>query len=137
MAGIDVPDLRQLAGLVMSREKIDAVIKWVQTCCANGDIANKIGTMSVAILARHFNIPFYIAAPSTTVDISTPTGKEIPIEERDKEEITNWYGRKIAPEGIKVFNPAFDVTPHDLITAIVTDRGIIYPPFDENIKRMF
>jgi methylthioribose-1-phosphate isomerase len=113
------------------------VIVGTDRVAANGDIANKIGTMSVAILARHFNIPFYIAAPSTTVDISTPTGKEIPIEERDKEEITNWYGRKIAPEGIKVFNPAFDVTPHDLITAIVTDRGIIYPPFDENIKRMF
>jgi methylthioribose-1-phosphate isomerase len=138
MAGIDVTLIcDSMAGMVMSQGKIDAVIVGTDRVAANGDIANKIGTMSVAILARHFNIPFYIAAPSTTVDISTPTGKEIPIEERDKEEITNWYGRKIAPEGIKVFNPAFDVTPHDLITAIVTDRGIIYPPFDENIKRMF
>lgn len=138
MAGIDVTLIcDNMAGMVMSQGKIDAVIVGTDRVAANGDIANKIGTMSVAILARHFNIPFYIAAPSTTVDINTPTGKEIPIEERSREEITNWYGRRIAPEGIKVYNPAFDVTPHELITAIVTDRGIIYPPFEENVKKLF
>jgi methylthioribose-1-phosphate isomerase len=138
MAGIDVTLIcDNMAGMVMSQGKIDAVIVGTDRVAANGDIANKIGTMSVAILAKHFNIPFYIAAPSTTVDINTPTGKDIPIEERNPDEIINWYGRKIAPAGIKVFNPAFDVTPNDLITAIVTDRGIIYPPFEENIKRMF
>jgi methylthioribose-1-phosphate isomerase len=138
MAGIDVTLIcDNMAGMVMSQGKIDAVIVGTDRVAANGDIANKIGTMSVAILARHFNIPFYIAAPSTTVDINTPKGKDIPIEERSPEEITNWYGRSIAPEGIKVFNPAFDVTPNELITAIVTDRGIVYPPFTENLKRLF
>jgi methylthioribose-1-phosphate isomerase len=138
MAGIDVTLIcDNMAGMVMSQGKIDAVIVGTDRVAANGDIANKIGTMSVAILARHFNIPFYIAAPSTTVDINTLTGKDIPIEERNTEEITNWDGRRIAPEGINVYNPAFDVTPHELITAIVTDRGIIYPPYTANIKRLF
>jgi methylthioribose-1-phosphate isomerase len=138
MAGIDVTLIcDNMAGMVMSQGKIDAVIVGTDRVAANGDIANKIGTMSVAILARHFNIPFYIAAPSTTVDINTLTGKDIPIEERNTDEITNWDGRRIVPEGIKVYNPSFDVTPHELITAIVTDRGIIYPPFGENIKRLF
>jgi methylthioribose-1-phosphate isomerase len=137
-AGIDVTLIcDNMAGMVMSQGKIDAVIVGTDRVAANGDIANKIGTMSVAILAKHFNIPFYIAAPSTTVDIATRTGRDIPIEERNTDEITDWYGRKIAPEGIKVFNPAFDVTPHELITAIVTDKGIIYPPFADNIKRLF
>jgi methylthioribose-1-phosphate isomerase len=138
MAGIDVTLIcDNMAGMVMSQGKIDAVIVGTDRVAANGDIANKIGTMSVAILAKNFNIPFYIAAPSTTVDMKTPTGKEIPIEERSPEEITEWFGRKIAPEGIKVYNPAFDVTPHELITAIVTDKGVIYPPYDNNIKRLF
>ena len=91
----------------------------------------------MAVLAKYFNIPVYIAAPSTTVDMKTLTGKDIPIEERDPDEITNWYGRRIAPENVKVYNPAFDVTPHELITAIVTDKGIVYPPYDENIKKLF
>ncbi len=138
MAGIDVTLIcDSMAGMVMSQGKIDAVIVGTDRVAANGDIANKIGTMSVAILAKHFNIPFYVAAPSTTVDMTTRTGRDIPIEERNTDEITNWYGRRIAPEGIKVYNPAFDVTPHELITAIVTDRGIIYPPFKENIHRFF
>jgi methylthioribose-1-phosphate isomerase len=134
-AGIDVILIcDNMAGMVMSERKIDAVIVGTDRVAANGDIANKIGTMSMAVLAKHFNIPVYIAAPSTTVDMNTPTGKEIPIEERNPEEITNWHNRRIAPEGVKVYNPAFDVTPNDLITAIVTDKGIIYPPFEENIK---
>ena len=137
-AGIDVTLIcDNMAGMVMSQGKIDAVIVGTDRVAANGDIANKIGTMSVAVLAKHFGIPFYIAAPSTTVDMNISTGSDIPIEERNPEEITNWYGKIIAPEGIKVYNPAFDVTPHGLITAIVTDRGIIYPPFDININRLF
>ena len=137
-AGIEVTLIcDNMAGMVMSQGKIDAVVVGTDRVAANGDIANKIGTMSVAVLAKHFGIPFYIAAPSTTVDIDSLTGKDIPIEERNPDEITNWYGTRIAPEGIKVYNPAFDVTPHDLITAIVTDKGIIYPPFDEKLKILF
>lgn len=137
-AGIDVTLIcDSMAGMVMSQGKIDAVITGTDRVAANGDIANKIGTMSVAILAKHFDIPVYIAAPSTTVDMNTPSGKDIPIEERNREEITNWYNIKIAPEDVRVYNPAFDMTPNDLITAIVTDKGIIYPPFDENLKKVF
>ncbi len=137
-AGIDVTLIcDNMSGMVMSQGKIDAVIVGTDRVAANGDIANKIGTMSVAVLAKHFGVPFYIAAPSTTVDMNTLKGEDIPIEERNPDEITNWYERRIAPDGIKVYNPAFDVTPHDLITAIVTDKGIIYPPFDENIKKIF
>ncbi len=136
-AGIEVTLIcDSMAGMVMSQGKIDAVIVGTDRVAANGDIANKIGTMSVAVLAKYFNVPVYIAAPSTTVDMNTLTGKDIPIEERNPEEITSWYGRLIAPEGVKVYNPAFDVTPHELITAIVTDRGIVYPPFGENLRRL-
>ena len=137
-AGIDVTLIcDSMAGMVMSQGRIDAVIVGTDRVAANGDIANKIGTMSVAVLAKHFNIPVYIAAPSTTVDMNAPTGKEIPIEERNPEEITDWYGSRIAPDGVKVYNPAFDVTPHELITAIVTDRGIVSPPYEENLRKLF
>lgn len=134
-AGIDVTLIcDNMAGMVMSQGKIDAVITGTDRVAANGDIANKIGTMSVAVLAKHFNIPVYIAAPSTTLDPDSLSGNDIPIEERDGQEITDWYGRQIAPDGVKVYNPAFDVTPGELITAIVTDKGIIYPPYEENLK---
>lgn len=137
-AGIDVILIcDNMAGVVMSQGKIDAVITGTDRVAANGDAANKIGTMSLAVLAKHFGIPFYIAAPRSTVDMNTPTGKEIPIEERSPREVTHWYGHQIAPEGVKVYNPSFDVTPHDLITAIVTDKGIVYPPFKENMKKLF
>ena len=137
-AGINVTLIcDSMAGMVMSQGKIDAVITGTDRVAANGDIANKIGTMSVAILAKHFGIPVYIAAPSTTLDMDTPSGESIPIEERNRDEITNWYGRQIAPEDVKVYNPAFDVTPHELITAIVTDKGIVYPPFEENLEKVF
>jgi methylthioribose-1-phosphate isomerase len=126
-----------MAGVVMSQGKIDAVITGTDRVAANGDVANKIGTMSVAILAKHFGIPMYIAAPSPTIDMNAPTGKDIPIEERDPREITHWYGKQIAPEDVKVYNPAFDVTPHELITAIVTDKGVVKPPFKENLKKLF
>ncbi len=137
MAGIDVTLIcDSMAGMVMSQGKIDAVIVGTDRVAANGDIANKIGTMSAAVLAKHFNIPFYIAAPTTTIDMNTLTGEDIPIEERDPQEITNWYGSRIAPENVKVYNPAFDVTPAELITAIVTDKGIVYPPYDVNLKKI-
>jgi methylthioribose-1-phosphate isomerase len=121
----------------MSQGKIDAVITGTDRVAANGDVANKIGTMSVAILANHFGIPMYIAAPTPTIDMNTPTGKDIPIEERNPREITHWYGRQIAPEGINVYNPAFDVTPHELISAIVTEKGVVKPPFKENLEKLF
>jgi len=137
-AGIDVTLIcDNMAGFVMSQEKIDAVITGADRIAANGDVANKIGTMSIAILAKHFGIPFFVAAPTPTIDLKTPTGKDIPIEERDGREVTHWYGKQIAPEDVKVYNPAFDVTPHQFVTAIVTEKGVIAPPFGENLKKLF
>ena len=125
------------AGFLMRQRRIDLVITGADRIAANGDVANKIGTLSVAILANHFGIPVYIAAPSPTIDMGIATGKDIPIEERDPWEITHWYGHQIAPEGVKVYNPAFDVTPHALISAIVTDKGIVTAPFEKNMKKLF
>lgn len=137
-SGIDVTLIcDNMAGVVMSQRKIDAVITGTDRVAANGDVANKIGTMSVAILAKYFNIPVYIAAPTPTIDMNTPTGKDIPIEERSPREITHWYGHQIAPEGVKVYNPSFDVTPHELIAAIVTEKGVVMPPFDLNLQKLF
>ncbi|PID57885.1 S-methyl-5-thioribose-1-phosphate isomerase [candidate division KSB3 bacterium] len=134
-SGIDVTLIcDNMAGVVMSQGKIDAVITGTDRVAANGDVANKIGTMSVAILARHFGIPVYIAAPTPTIDMNCPSGRDIPIEERAREEITHWYGHQIAPKGVKVFNPAFDVTPNEFVTAIVTERGIVKAPYTENLK---
>ena len=137
-SGIDVTLIcDNMAGVVMSQGKIDAVITGTDRVAANGDVANKIGTMSVAILAKHFGIPVYIAAPTPTIDMNAPTGKDIPIEERNPREITHWYGHQIAPEGVKVYNPAFDVTPHEFITAIVTEKGIVTAPYRENLRKLF
>jgi methylthioribose-1-phosphate isomerase len=111
----------------MREGRIQAVITGADRIAANGDTANKIGTYSVATLARAHGIPFYVAAPTTTFDLSLTTGGEIPIEQRAAEEVTHAFGRQIAPDGANVYNPAFDVTPADLITAIITDRGVIRP----------
>lgn len=136
-AGIDVTLIcDNMAGFLMAQGKIDAVITGADRVAANGDTANKIGTMSLGILAKYFNIPLYIAVPTPTIDLSMETGATIPIEERGHQEITNWYGKQIAPSDIQVYNPAFDVTPHDLITAIITEKGIVYPPFNENLKKL-
>jgi methylthioribose-1-phosphate isomerase len=136
-AGIDVTLISDnMAAVVMAQGKIDAVIVGCDRIAANGDTANKIGTYSVSILARHFGIPLYIAAPTPTIDTNCPSGSCIPIEERDGEEITRINGELIAPLGIKTYNPSFDVTPAENITAIVTERGIIYPPFQDNIQRL-
>jgi len=136
-AGLDVTLIcDNMAGMVMSQGKINAVITGADRIAANGDTANKIGTYSVAILAKHHNIPFYIAAPSSTVDFSTKSGADIIIEERKSEEITCGFGKQTAPTGIKTYNPAFDVTPHELICGIITEKGIVYPNFTENLQKM-
>ena len=120
-----------MAATVMSKGLVDAVLVGCDRVAANGDTANKIGTYGVAILAKNFNIPFYVCAPLSTIDMATKTGAEIVIEERDPEEITNlWYTQPMAPKGVKVYNPAFDVTPVNLITGFVTENGIVYPPFN-------
>ncbi|MDR7073216.1 S-methyl-5-thioribose-1-phosphate isomerase [Fictibacillus barbaricus] len=136
-AGIDVTVITDnMAAMVMSQGKIQAVIVGCDRVAANGDVANKIGTMGVAILAKNFNIPFYVAAPTPTIDLRTPTGKEIPIEERGEEEVTNRFGVPTAPKGVKVYNPAFDVTPNEFITAIVTEQGIVQAPYEENLQKL-
>lgn len=122
-----------MAGYVMSLGLIDAVIVGADRIAANGDTANKIGTYSVSILAKEHKIPFYVAAPYSTFDLTIESGSLIPIEERDHREVTELSGIRIAPANIKVFNPSFDVTPNSNITAIVTDKGVIKPPFKENI----
>ncbi|MFC1946809.1 S-methyl-5-thioribose-1-phosphate isomerase [Chloroflexota bacterium] len=124
-----------MAGYMMNRGKIDCVITGADRITANGDTANKIGTYTLAVLAKEHSIPFYIAAPFSTIDVSLATGDEIPIEERKPEEVTHFQGVQIAPDNTTVENPAFDVTPHRYITAIITERGIIREPFGEGIKR--
>ncbi len=122
---------------LMSRGMVNLVVVGADRIAANGDTANKIGTMGVAIMARHFNIPFYVAAPVSTIDASLASGDLIPIEQRAREEVTCINGRDIAPQGVNAFNFAFDVTPNNLITAIITDRGLLYPPYTDSIGRLF
>ena len=131
-AGMDVTlQCDNMAGALMASGKIDAVLVGCDRVAANGDTANKIGTSVVAVLAKHYNIPFYVCGPMSTIDPSIKTGADIPIEQRKGEEVTSmWYERPMAPSGIKVFNPAFDVTDHTLITAIITETGIFCPPFE-------
>lgn len=126
-----------MAAYLMQLGKIDCIVVGADRIAKNGDVANKIGTYGVAVLAKYHNIPFYVAAPASTFDLSLSSGKEIPIEERKGEEIKNLGGIPIAPEKVNVVNPAFDITPHNLITAIVTDRGILRPDFEAGIKEMF
>ncbi|MCI8292002.1 MAG: S-methyl-5-thioribose-1-phosphate isomerase [Hespellia sp.] len=137
-AGVDVTLITDnMAGMLMKQNKIDAVIVGCDRVAANGDAANKIGTYSVAVLAKHHQIPFYVAGPVSTIDRNAKTGEDIPIEERSPEEITCGFGKRTAPEGIKVYNPAFDVTPHELITAIVTEKGIVTHPNQEKITALY
>ena len=126
-----------MAGHVMKSGQVDAVVVGADRIAANGDTANKIGTYMVAVLAKQHNIPFYVAAPLTTLDMSLASGAQIPIEERDASEVTHIRDHQLAPEGISVQNPAFDVTPHDLITAIITDKGVAEPPFQTSLKKLF
>jgi methylthioribose-1-phosphate isomerase len=123
-----------MAGHLMSRAEVDAVIVGADRIAANGDVANKIGTYTLAVLARENGLPFYVAAPVSTIDLATPSGDRIPIEERPAEEVTHHGGRKMAPEGIAVRNPAFDVTPFRYVTAIVCERGVARPPYAESLR---
>jgi methylthioribose-1-phosphate isomerase len=137
-AGIDVTLITDsMAAMVMSKGWIQAVIVGCDRVAANGDVANKIGTYGVALLAKAHNIPFYVAAPISTIDISTKTGQDIPIEERNAEEITEGFGTLTAPVGVKVFNPAFDVTPAEFITAIITEKGVLKGNYQEELPKLF
>lgn len=136
-AGVDTTLIcDNMASITMKRGKINIVFVGCDRVAANGDFANKIGTSGVAILAKHYGIPFYVCAPSSTIDMSLKSGDEIVIEERPAEEVTEkWYAERMAPEGVKVDNPAFDVTDHSLVTGIITEKGIAYPPFDKAFER--
>ena len=125
-----------MAGYFMNQGKIDLVIVGADRIAANGDVANKIGTYTLAVLAKENSIPFYVAAPTSTIDLSLPSGAEIPIEQRDPEEITHIQGIRIAPQGTNVANPAFDVTPHTYISAIITEKGIIREPYSEGVEKI-
>lgn len=126
-----------MAGHFMKQSKIQAVIVGADRIAANGDVANKIGTYTVAVLARENQIPFYVAAPLSTIDLSLASGDEIPIEERSPEEVTHWRGVQTAPENVSARHPAFDVTPHRYVTAIITERGIARDPYTESLKGLF
>jgi methylthioribose-1-phosphate isomerase len=135
--GLDVTLIcDSMAAQVMREGRIQAVVVGADRIAANGDAANKIGTYGVAVLAAVHEIPFYVAAPSSTFDLSIPTGDDIPIEQRDRQEVTHGFGRQTVPDAVKVYNPAFDVTPARLIRALITERGIIEPVTSENVKAM-
>ncbi|MCA1633442.1 MAG: S-methyl-5-thioribose-1-phosphate isomerase [Acidobacteria bacterium] len=125
-----------MAGHVMKQGTVDVVVVGADRIAANGDAANKIGTYMVAVLAREHQIPFYVAAPVSTVDLKIPSGEGIPIEERDAREVTHIREQRLSPEGVAVHNPAFDVTPNEFIAAIITDRGVARAPYTESLRRM-
>ena len=124
-----------MAGAMMKQGKIGAVVVGADRIAANGDVANKIGTYTVAVLAKEHGIPFYVAAPFSTVDMDMPDGSRIPIEQRDAREVTHIGGRQMVPDGVQVENPAFDVTPAKYVTAIVTERGIARAPYEESLAK--
>jgi methylthioribose-1-phosphate isomerase len=124
-----------MAAQVMKEGRVQMVITGADRIAANGDSANKIGTYGVAVLAKYHGIPFCIAAPSSTFDMAITDGSQIPIEQRSPQEITHGFGKQTAPDGIAVYNPAFDVTPSELITAIITERGIIQSPTTEKVRQ--
>ena len=126
-----------MAGSLMHQGRIDLVVVGADRIAANGDTANKIGTYGVAVLAREHDIPFYVAAPLSTIDLNTPDGAHIPIEERNRKEVTHVAGSQLAPDGALVWNPAFDVTPHRFIAGIITERGIFRAPYTESLRRAF
>lgn len=137
-AGIDTTLIcDNMASAVMKGGKVNIVFVGCDRVARNGDTANKIGTSGVAVLAKHYGIPFYVCAPSSTIDMSIETGAQIPIEERAPEEVTQmWYKEPMAPEGVKVFNPAFDVTDHSLITGIITEKGLCRAPYDKAFREL-
>ncbi|MGB9857927.1 MAG: S-methyl-5-thioribose-1-phosphate isomerase [Dictyoglomaceae bacterium] len=125
-----------MVGYLLAKKNIDLVIVGADRITLNGDTANKIGTYGLAILAKYHNVPFYVAAPLSSFDFQLEKGEDIVIEERDPEEVLSFAGKRIAPDGINALNPAFDVTPNELISAIITEKGVIYPPFRENIEKL-
>lgn len=125
------------SGHYMRKQGVDLCVVGADRIAANGDTANKIGTYNLAVVAKANNVPFYVAAPTSTIDLSTPTGDDIDIEERTAEEVTHVGATQITPDDVEVGNPAFDVTPAEYITAIITEKGVIYPPFVENLKALF
>src|SRR5581483_11887992 len=125
-----------MAGAMMKQGKIGAIVVGADRIAANGDVANKIGTYTVAVLAKEHDIPFYVAAPFSTVDLDTLTGGEIPIEQRSSREVTHIAGRQMVPDGVDVENPAFDVTPAKYVTAIITERGIARAPYGESLRKL-
>ncbi len=126
-----------MAGVLMMKGKINLVLVGADRIARNGDTANKIGTYGVAVLSKWHGIPFYVAAPTSSVDLSLASGSDIPIEERDVKEVTHFQGSPIAPKGVKAFNPSFDVTPHSLIHGIITEKGIVHKPYSKNLKKVF
>ncbi|HWC19016.1 MAG TPA: S-methyl-5-thioribose-1-phosphate isomerase, partial [Terriglobales bacterium] len=125
-----------MAGAMMKQGKIAAVVVGADRIAANGDVANKIGTYAVAVLAKEHGIPFYVAAPCSTIDLATSTGDLIPIEQRSSREVTHFAGKQLTPDGVSIENPAFDVTPHRYITAIITERGIAKTPYSDSLRKL-
>jgi len=136
-SGIDVTVIcDNMAAFLMQQGKIDCVLVGADRIARNGDVANKIGTYNLAVLAHYHKIPFYVVAPFSSFDLTLATGQQIPIEQRSPEEVTEGFGVRTAPPGVNAYNPAFDLTPHNLVTAIITEKGIIRPPFTKNIARL-
>ena len=136
-AGVDVTLISDnMAAHMMATGEVDLVIVGTDRVTANGDVVNKIGTLGVAVLARHFDIPFWVACPSSTFDADTATGADVPIEERSADEVTDIAGQRVAPDGVKVRNPAFDVTPAALVTGIITERGRITAPLGDGLAQL-
>jgi methylthioribose-1-phosphate isomerase len=125
-----------MAGSLLSSGRVDCVIVGTDRTAANGDVANKIGTYPLAVLARRHNVPFYVAAPLSSIDLACPDGTHIPIEQRSAKEISEFAGKQVTPKGVGIFNPAFDVTPAELVTAIITERGVAYQPFKKSLAKL-
>jgi methylthioribose-1-phosphate isomerase len=135
--GIDTTVISDnMAGAMMAQGKIKAVVVGADRIAANGDVANKIGTYTVAVLAKEHGIPFYVAAPWSTIDLETPDGSKIPIEQRSSIEVTHMAGRQLTPDGVRIENPAFDVTPSCYVAAIITERGVAQAPYDESLRKL-
>jgi methylthioribose-1-phosphate isomerase len=125
-----------MSGHLMQKGLVDCIIVGTDRTAANGDVANKIGTYTHAVLAQRHKAPFYVAAPTSSIDLACASGKDIPIEERSPREVTHVLGKQIAPTGMRVANPAFDVTPHDLVTAIVTEKGVARDPYEKTLAQL-
>jgi methylthioribose-1-phosphate isomerase len=125
-----------MAASVLRSGGVSCIVVGTDRTAANGDVANKIGTYPLAVMASRHGVPFYVAAPLSSIDLDCPSGAEIPIEQRSASEMTHLGGKQITPKGVKVFNPAFDVTPAELVTAIITERGIAYPPYVESLAAL-